>query len=185
LYELSLSPQILESSDDIMKQLNDLDKLITESMITSEKSTCCLKDRVLWSPEIEQANFICQYWCVLFRSKIPNIDASKQIDSILDKLDEEFKLSIIDNNIAIHSALKLCLQKHSDLCKEHQQQENHPQRKVDDYNERDDTIEILNIKKLMRRERRRQDHAYIRKIQKNNRSKGISIIEIPDINNPQ
>jgi hypothetical protein len=186
LYESSLLPQTLDSSDNMMHQLNELDKLITDSMLISEKSTCCLKDRVLWSPEIEQANFICQYWCVLFRSKKQNIDASKRIDNIWAKLNEESKLSIIDNNIAIHSALKASLQKHSELCKQHQQlREDHLQRKVDDYNERDDTLEILNIEKLIRRERRRQDHAFIRRILKNNKSKGITVIEIPDITNPQ
>jgi hypothetical protein len=169
-----------------MTQLNELDKIITESMLTSEKSTCCMKDRVMWSPEIEQANFICQYWCVLYRSKKQNIDASKRINNIWEKLTEQSKLYIIDNNIAIQTVLKESLQKHSDLCKEHQQlRENHLQRKVDDFNEIDDTTEVLNIEKLIRRERRRQDHAFIRRILKNNKSKGITVIEIPDINNPQ
>jgi hypothetical protein len=170
---------------EIMDKLNALDNIITEYMLTSEQSTCCLKDRVLWSPEIEQANFICQYWCVVYRARQQQIDASRRIDNIWEKLNNESKQSIIDNTISLWMVLKQSLIKHNELCKNHQQlRDNHLQRKVDEFNEREDTKEVMNIEKLMRRERKRQDHAFIRKILKNNKSKGLTVLEIPSATTP-
>jgi hypothetical protein len=163
-----------------MKKLNELDNIITNFMLTSEKSTCCLKDRVLWSPEKEQANFLCQYWCVVYRAKQQQIDASRRIDNIWEKHNTESKQSIIDNTISLNMVLKQSLQKHSELCQYHQKlRDNYLQRKVEDFNEREDTNKVMNIEKLIRRERKRQDHVFIRKILKNNRSKGLIVLEIP------
>jgi hypothetical protein len=185
LYDLSLTQTDDNTKSQIIEKLNELDAQITTYMLTSEKSTCCLKDRVLWSPEIEQANFVCQYWCVVYRARRQHIDATKRIDNIWEKLNTESKKLIIDNTISINQALKQSLQRHSELCKDHQNlRDIHLQRKVDDFNARDDTTEVLNIEKLMRRERKRQDHAFIRNILKDNRSKGITVLEVPSPTTP-
>jgi hypothetical protein len=95
-------------------------------------------------------------------------------------LNQESKNTIIDNTITIYSAMRQSLNTHNKLCKDHYQlRDNYLQKKVEEYNARDDTTEVMNIEKLIRRERRRQDHAFIRKIIKNKRSKGLTVLEIP------
>jgi hypothetical protein len=42
----------------------------------------------------------------------------------------------------------------------------------------------MTVQKLIKREQKRQDHAYIRKLIKNKNSKGVTILEIPNSINP-
>jgi hypothetical protein len=159
--------------DLIMGELNELDELITIIMLKSEASTCSLKDRVYWSPEIHRSNLIVQYWNIFNKSMRQKINCIKRLDTTGHNC-------IKDNNDNVHTALKQSINNHDKLVKNHKQLRlNHLQTKVDYNHGRGQATEKLSVEKLLRRERKRQDHAFIRHTIKSNKSTGIHSIEIP------
>jgi hypothetical protein len=116
---------------DMMRQLNEIDASITQAMIKYEKSTCSLKDRVLWSPEIEQSNLMVQFWNVLHKSICQQTDVSKRLHTICQHLDNAMKLLICNTQCPVKTALRNALARHKELVKDHfKLRENHLLRKV-------------------------------------------------------
>jgi hypothetical protein len=174
------------SKSTIMQELNICDDIITTAMLKYEKSTCSMKDRAYWSPELEQSNLLIQFWNILHKSIQQQVDASKRLHSICQYLDTATKLLICHWQCPVKTALRQALNSHKLLLKNHfQLREHHLQKKVDDENERIGSSEVLTITKLIRRERKRQDHSYIRRLIKNQHSKGLTVLEIPTSNNPE
>jgi hypothetical protein len=92
---------------------------------------------------------------------------------------------ICESTCPVKTALRNAISHHKKLIKEHYKfREQHLQRMVDDENERGCTSGVMTISKLLRRERKQMDHSYIRRLIKNQHSKGITVLEIPDPENP-
>jgi hypothetical protein len=169
---------------EIMEKLNKYDTIITDAMIKYEKSTCSEKDRAYWSPELEQSNLFVQFWNILYKSICQQFDASKRLEKICQHLDRSMKLLICDSTSPVKTALRNALKQHKELIKEHYKyREQHLQKIVDDENARECTNGIMTIQKLLRRERKRQDHSYIRRLIKNKDTKGLTVLEIPNPEN--
>jgi hypothetical protein len=183
LYQSSIDNS--STKEEIMRQLNDYDNLLTVAMLTYEKATCSMKDTAYWSPELEQSNLLIQFWNILHKSICQQVDASRRLENICKHLDYAAKVLICESNCPVKTALRRALKAHKQLLTEHYRyRENHLQKKVDDENDRIGSQEIMTIEKRIRRERKRQDHSYIRRLIKNKTSKGLTVLEIPDSNNP-
>jgi hypothetical protein len=155
-------------------------------MLKYEKCTCSMKDRAYWSPELEQSNLLIQFWNILHKSIFQQTDVSKRLNTICQHLNEAKKILICETTCPVKTALKRALQDHKTIVKDHYTyRENHLHRKVEDENDRIGSNEIMTLDKLIRRERKRQDHSYIRRLIKHSKSKGITILEIPCSNNPE
>jgi hypothetical protein len=121
----------------------------------------------------------------LHKSICQQVDASRRLENICKHLDYAAKVLICESNCPVKTALRRALKAHKQLLTEHYRyRENHLQQKVDDENDRIGSQEIMTIEKRIRRERKRQDHSYIRRLIKNKTSKGLTVLEIPDSNNP-
>jgi hypothetical protein len=66
---LSLQTKEQPNIEEIDKQLNTLDTIITESMLLAEKRNCKRKQRALFSPELKQSNLLIQYWNILCKAE--------------------------------------------------------------------------------------------------------------------
>jgi hypothetical protein len=55
-----LDLNIKVNMEDILQLTTKIEKIITESMLLSEKKRCKLKDTALWTPELYQSNSMIQ-----------------------------------------------------------------------------------------------------------------------------
>jgi hypothetical protein len=74
-----------------IKQLNMLDRSVTNAMLKIEKQTCKKKEPVLWTPEIRQSNLRLKYWNISIESTKQRIDADERLKHILEQRDEDGK----------------------------------------------------------------------------------------------
>jgi hypothetical protein len=104
LYQSSIDNSI--TKDEIMRQLNNYDNLLTIAMLKYEKATCSMKDTAYWSPELEQSNLLIQFWNILHKSICQQVDASRRLENICKHLDYAAKLLICETNCPVKTGLR-------------------------------------------------------------------------------
>jgi hypothetical protein len=116
--------QILEQSitctseneiTEIKNKLNNIDKIITESMLLAEKKKCSKKYNAPYSPELHQTHLEVSYWNVRIKSTRQHIDSSAMLNEILEEMTSETKGKITSNIESLSKAFDKALEDHKTL----------------------------------------------------------------------
>jgi hypothetical protein len=167
-----------------IKMLNELDEVLTTSMLRIEKRTCKKKDPGLWTPAMKQSNLLVQYWNIRIKATRNNTNCDKRIGKILSQMDTKTRQVIINNTMSLSSAIKRALENHQKLCdNNHKNRQEYLQSIVDDLKTRNNTGHT-SVTQLKQREKSRNDYRVIRNALKPNKSKGINYLDIPNPNKP-
>jgi hypothetical protein len=160
--------------------LNELDEMITNVMLRSEKMHCKKKGKELWTPEIRQSNLRIQYYHIKLLSERQRVWSGKRIDDIKSHMSTESINMITNNKKHWRAALRQELKNHKVLCKNnHEQRDKYLQKIIDDLKERDDNCHVT-VKQLKYREQNRHDFQIIKKVLKGQRSQGIQYLDVPE-----
>jgi hypothetical protein len=98
--------------ESIMKELNILDKEITQSMIRYEKQCCAKKDLAIWTPELRQSNLLIQYWNVKIKAARKGINIKSRLKRILEKMWNSTKQKIYDHKGSMKQAFDETIKNH-------------------------------------------------------------------------
>jgi hypothetical protein len=70
-------------------ELNKLDTMVTNAMLSSEKKNCKKKQKTMWSPPLAESHLCVEFWNIVNKSYNQQIDSSEQIQHLLSQLPQE------------------------------------------------------------------------------------------------
>ena len=182
LYDNSINMGINDDKESILKEVDNLDKLITQLMLFAERKCCKKKERALWSPTLQQSNLIIQYWNIMTKSKRQGIRVDHRLNHIKGRMNQASRENINNTTTTAKVALKEAIAKHKELLKNSQElRREYLQSIIDDLTERDEKTKTT-LKSLMYREESNYDFRLIRSVYKGQQSKGVTHIMVPDSN---
>jgi hypothetical protein len=80
---------------ELIRQINNLDKQITEIILAAEKSQCLHKQETDWSITIHQQLLLCKYWAKVYKRVKDRFDTSKQSMELFSQLSDTQQQAIL------------------------------------------------------------------------------------------
>lgn len=167
-----------------LKDLNALDREVTNIMLESERTQCIKKPPFRWSPAIHQSSLIIKYWQLVQSSDRHHRDRKQQKQEIFDQLSEENQKAIsdilLDNNTS--STYRLHRAK---IDKQRLQltQKNHCAKTKRQRMEADATFYEIDPEQALKRMGMKEESAHLFKyldtVYQKKKGHGISHIEVP------
>lgn len=82
-------------TEEYIIKLNNLDKQITEIMLSAEKKICPRQHESEWSVAIHQQSMLCKYWALVVKGTRNKIDTSRKSNEVFTELPEQMQNEIL------------------------------------------------------------------------------------------